>query len=78
VRLTAEDGYRAERSYSIATDAEATCATCGAVGPLAETAVYLRGPGTVVRCRTCSGMLMVLSRIRGVSCVDLTGLSTLG
>ena len=60
------------------TDAEATCATCGAVGPLAETAVYLRGPGTVVRCRSCSGMLMVISRIRGVSCVDLTGLTTLG
>ncbi len=33
------------------TDAEATCATCGATGPVAETAVYLRGPGTVVRCR---------------------------
>ena len=60
------------------TDAEATCATCGAVGPLAENAVYLRGPGTVVRCRSCSGMLMVISRIRGVSCVDLTGLTTLG
>jgi Family of unknown function (DUF6510) len=25
---------------------EATCATCGAVGLVAETAVYLRGPGT--------------------------------
>jgi len=59
------------------TDADATCATCGAVGPLAETAVYLRGPGTVVRCRTCSGVLMVISRIRGVNCVDVRGLSVL-
>ena len=31
------------------TGAEATCATCGAVGPVAGTVVYLRGPGTVVR-----------------------------
>jgi len=71
-------GLLMEVSGTDMTDAEATCATCGAVGPLAETAVYLRGPGTVVRCRTCSGMLMVISRIRGVSCVDLTGLTTLG
>ena len=27
------------------TDAEATCATCAVAGPLAETVVYLRGPG---------------------------------
>jgi len=59
------------------TDAEATCATCSATGPVAETAVFLRGPGTVVRCRTCSGMLMVISRIRGMNCVDLGGLTAL-
>jgi hypothetical protein len=60
------------------TDAEATCATCGAAGPVAETVVYLRGPGTVVRCRNCSGVLMVISQIRGVNCVDVRGLTTLG
>ena len=59
------------------TDAEATCATCGAAGPVAETVVYLRGPGTVVRCRTCSGVLMVISQIRGMNCVDVRGLSVL-
>jgi len=59
------------------TDAEATCATCGAVGPLAETVVYLRGPGTVVRCRNCSGVLMVISQIHGVNCVDVGGLTAL-
>jgi ferredoxin-NADP reductase len=68
VRLTAEDGYTAERSYSIASaDGE----------PVAETVVYLRGPGTVVRCRNCSGMLMVISQIRGMNCVDLHGLAAL-
>jgi ribosomal protein S27E len=59
------------------TDAEATCATCGAVGPFAETVVYLGGPGTVVRCRNCSALLMTITQVRGVSCVDLQGLSTL-
>ena len=60
------------------TDAEATCATCGATGPVAATAVYRRGPGTVVRCRTCSSVLMVVSQVRGMYCVDLGGLTTLG
>jgi Family of unknown function (DUF6510) len=60
------------------TDAAATCATCGTTGPVAETVVYLGGPGTVVRCRTCSAVLMVISQVRGVSCVDLTGLEVLG
>jgi hypothetical protein len=59
------------------TDAEATCATCGAVGPVAETVVYLDGPGTVVRCRNCSALLMVISQIRGISCVDLLGVAAL-
>jgi hypothetical protein len=55
----------------------ATCAACGAVRPLADTLVYLRGPGTVVRCRQCTSMLMVISRVRGLNCVDLSGISTL-
>jgi ribosomal protein S27E len=59
------------------TDAEATCASCGATGPVAETVVYRDAPGTVVRCRNCSGLLMVISRIRGISCVDLRGLEAL-
>ena len=60
------------------TEAEATCATCGTAGPVVETVVYLRGPGTVVRCRTCSGMLMVISQIRGMNCIDIGGLTALG
>lgn len=59
------------------TDAVATCGTCGASGRVAETVVYLRVPGTVVRCRSCSAMLMVISQIRGTSCVDLRGLAAL-
>jgi len=53
------------------------CAACGAAGPLAETAVYLRGPGTVDRSQNCSVMLMVISRIRGMNGVDLGGVIAL-
>jgi len=59
------------------TSAEATCATCGAVRPVADTMVYLRVPGTVVRCRRCTSVLMVISRVRGLNCVDLSGLEAL-
>ena len=50
------------------TAAEATWALCRATGPVA---------GTVVRCRNCSGVLMVISQIRGANCVDVCGLTAL-
>jgi hypothetical protein len=59
------------------TSAEATCAACGAVRPVADTMVYLRGPGTVVRCRRCTSVLMVITQVRGLNCVDLSGLEAL-
>ena len=59
------------------TDAQATCGTCGATGSVAETMVYLRGPGTVVRCKNCTSLLMVISHVHGLNCVDLGGLAAL-
>jgi DNA-directed RNA polymerase subunit RPC12/RpoP len=59
------------------THAAARCGTCGATGPMAETVVYLRGPGTVVRCRNCGAVLMVVVRHRQQNCVDLLGLAAL-
>jgi hypothetical protein len=59
------------------TDAIGTCGTCGTTGPVAETVVYLRAPGTVVRCRTCTAVLMVILRRAEVNCVDLLGLAAL-
>ncbi len=59
------------------TAAMGTCAVCGTTGPVAECVVYNRGPGTVVRCRTCTGLLMVIVRARGKNCVDLRGLRAL-
>jgi Family of unknown function (DUF6510) len=59
------------------TAAMAVCASCGATGPMAETVVFLRAPGTVVRCRNCGAVLMVVVRYRGQNCVDLLGLAAL-
>ena len=59
------------------TTAAGECASCGADGPVAETVVYLRAPGTVVRCRTCGSVMMVFATIRETTCVDLRGLSSL-
>jgi len=56
------------------TAAVGTCANCHAAAPLAETAVYLRGPGVVVRCRSCDAVLLVLVTIRGLTVVDRRGL----
>jgi len=55
----------------------ATCATCGASGPVAECVVYLDAPGTVVRCRRCASVLMVFTQVRGRNCIDLQGLAVL-
>ena len=59
------------------TAASSTCATCGARRPVAELVVYRRAPGTVVRCRTCGSVLMVMVRRTGVTSVDLSGLASL-
>lgn len=59
------------------TAATGECASCGARRPLAEAEVYLRRPGTVVRCRSCHGVLMVLVAVRGTTCVERRGLAAL-
>ena len=47
------------------TEATGACAHCGAVSRIAELTVYAKAPGTVVRCRSCAGVVMVLVEIRG-------------
>jgi hypothetical protein len=54
------------------------CGSCQATRQVAELAVYLRAPGTVVRCRSCDNVLMVFVRVRNLVCVDLRGLYSLG
>jgi hypothetical protein len=59
------------------TTSTGACASCRRRSLVGEFAVYLRGPGTVVRCRHCAGVVMVIVEAYGVSCVDLRGLETL-
>jgi hypothetical protein len=60
------------------TAASSTCGTCGARRPVAELAVYMQAPGTVVRCRTCDSVLMVFVKAHSVTCVvDLAGMTSL-
>jgi hypothetical protein len=56
------------------TTASGVCGHCGAGGIVAELVVYVRAPGTVVRCRSCHGVLMVFVERRGTVCVSLQGL----
>ena len=55
------------------TTAVGTCAHCGASGVIAEQRVYLRAPGTVVRCPRCNGVTMVLVSVSGSARIDLGG-----
>jgi hypothetical protein len=59
------------------TVAAATCASCGAVALIGESGLYLGGPGTVIRCRSCDGVLVVITQVRGMHCVDLMGISAI-
>jgi hypothetical protein len=59
------------------TVATGTCAHCGNTASIAESIVYLGGPGTVARCSTCTGVLMVIVKQRGINCVDLRGLAAI-
>ena len=59
------------------TVAAGVCAHCGNEGPVAEAVVYNRAPGTVMRCPTCISVLMVFVQVRGITCLDLSGLATL-
>jgi hypothetical protein len=63
-----------EREMTVAV---ATCASCGAVAPIGESVLYVRAPGTVIRCRSCAGVLVVITQVRGMHCVDLMGIGAL-
>jgi hypothetical protein len=42
------------------TSASGACAYCRTVSQIAELVVYQRAPGSVVRCRSCGSVVMVL------------------
>lgn len=49
------------------------CAHCGTRSQIAELAVYLRAPGSVVRCRHCGNVVMVLVQVRDELRVESRG-----
>ncbi len=59
------------------TTTRGTCVTCGAIWYVAEVEVYLQAPGIVARCRSCGSVVLVLVTVRGVTCVDVSGLEML-
>jgi hypothetical protein len=59
------------------TTASATCGSCGMTGFVGESTAYFRGPGTVLRCRNCDNVLIVLTEIRGITCVGIPGVAAL-
>lgn len=54
-----------------------TCGSCGTTAALGESGAFPGGPGLVIRCGRCDGLLAVITRVRGVHCVDLMGLAAL-
>jgi Family of unknown function (DUF6510) len=70
-------GVLGELFTAEATTAVATCATCGRGGPVAEAHVYANGPGVVVRCPACEGVVMRFAEIRGRIVADLRGMATI-
>jgi len=59
------------------TTAIGRCAHCGTTAQLAETLVYLGGPGIVARCPGCDNVLMVIVDHRGTRCLDMAGFASL-
>jgi len=57
--------------------ATGVCGSCGASAFVAELHVYLRAPGTVVRCPACEAVLSRIVEGRGRVWLDLSGLATL-
>lgn len=59
------------------TAAVGTCAHCGAVNEVGRLQVYVRAPGTVVRCPGCEQVLMKIVRGPGRYWLDMTGVRSL-
>ena len=60
-----------------ATAAVVRCASCGTEGPVGGAAVYANTPGLVIRCTSCSDVIMRFARIRGRLVADLRGVGRL-
>jgi DNA-directed RNA polymerase subunit RPC12/RpoP len=59
------------------TSAWSTCAGCGNSALVAELVVYQQASGTVVRCRACGSVIIVLVKHEDGIDIDVTGLASL-
>jgi hypothetical protein len=59
------------------TAAVATCAGCGAAGPIAATLVSTMQPGAIARCPSCENIVLRLVCADGRAWLDLRGVSVL-
>ena len=59
------------------TSARQTCAGCGTVHAVGKVDVYVNAPGVVVRCPSCTQVLMRIVRGRGKAWLDLSGTRSL-
>ena len=54
-----------------------TCASCGAEGHVATLDVYMRAPGIVGRCHSCSAVMIRIVRSETRTWLDLSGTRTI-
>jgi Family of unknown function (DUF6510) len=59
------------------TAARFTCAGCGHRDALGAAPLYASGPGSVVRCPGCAGVLLRFARVREALVLDLSGIGLL-
>lgn len=59
------------------TTAKGRCSECGTTKCLAETHLYMHGPGLVARCPACEHVLFRLANVREHMFLDLSGMSYL-
>jgi hypothetical protein len=59
------------------TMSRATCAGCGATGHLGGLAVFMRGPGTILRCPGCGNVLMSIVHGGGHYWIESQGMLSL-
>ena len=55
------------------TIAHGSCAYCGTRSQIGELRVYARAPGSVVRCRHCGNVVIVLVNAHGEQKVHMSG-----
>jgi hypothetical protein len=69
----AAGGILAEVFAADMTGAPGECAHCGTVSVVATLRAYTRGPGVVLRCPTCGGVVLRVVRTPTVTLLDVSG-----